>query len=117
MTQLLNTQATMDLFRSDPVLSTYDPYAKNFGTSIIASASNGARNTSLGSIFDSAVDKLQGRMTLSGMSNTALNAATSYATASLFTNAVGTMMGLPKGTRDNIISAGTWAGTISSILE
>lgn len=58
MNSLLNTQATMDLFRADPVLTSYDPYVKNLGTSIIANASNGAKNTSLGSIFDSAVDKI-----------------------------------------------------------
>lgn len=87
------------------------------GTAIVANAGQGARNTSLGSIFDSAVDKIGTKLNMAGIANTALNATAAYATASLFTNAVGTMMGLPKQTRDNIISAGTWAGAISSILE
>lgn len=35
-------------------------------------------------------------MNFEGLARTALNATAAYATASLFTNAVGTMMGLPK---------------------
>lgn len=119
MSQMINVPQAMDLFRHDPMLLQHNPYAANFGTSVIAAAAPhpGTRAVPLGNVFDSAVNKVDSRLGFAGVAQGALRTGAAYATASLLTNAIGGMMGLPKQTRDNIISAGTWAGAISSILS
>lgn len=86
----------MDLFRGDPVLRKSNPYAMNLGTSIVAAAGNGRRNTTVGSVFDSAVNKIETKFSAQGMLDGALRTGAAYTTASLFTNAIGSMMGLPR---------------------
>ena len=96
-----------------------DPYVRNLGVSIVSNAaiSQGTRTPTLGNIFDSAVDKLEKKLSFSGVLGTAANAVAANGAARLFTSALDTMVGLPVGVQRGLIDAGTWAGTITSILN
>ena len=98
MSQMINVPQAMDLFRHDPMLQQHNPYAANFGTSVIAAAAPqpGTRAVPLGNVFDSAVNKVDSRLGFAGVAQGALRTGAAYATASLLTNAIGGMMGLPK---------------------
>lgn len=50
----------------------------------------------LGNVFDSAVNKVDSRLGFAGVAQGALRTGAAYTTASLLTNAIGGMMGLPK---------------------
>ena len=114
----ISAPAAMALFSNDPNLQD-SPYVRNFGTSIVSAAALGQHTSrpTLGGVFDSAVDKFNSKLTLGGITRTAVRATVANAAARMFTGALGTMMDLPEGMRDNLVSAGTWAGAISSILD
>jgi hypothetical protein len=114
----INGIQAASLFNNDPHFDD-NPYIKYFGTSVVANACNTQNTTkpTLGSIFDSAARKFQSRLSLSGIAPTMASATIANAQANLLTGALGTMMDLDKGTRNALVEAGTWAGTIKSILE
>lgn len=117
MARMLDTRRTSQLFTQDPWLARNNPYAANMGNAIVNAAANGNRTTSLGSIYNTAVDKIDTKLGFQGVGSAAARAAMSYATASLLTGALGLVTTLPDQVKDNLVSAGTWAGTISSILN
>jgi len=114
----INQRMATGLFNNDPHLSD-DPYVRNFGTSIInnAAISNHTRTPTLGNIFDSAVDKINKKLSFGGMLGTATQAVLANGASRLFASALDTMVGLSPGVRQGIVDAGTWAGTITSILN
>lgn len=116
--QAVNARNAVDLFTNDPFLQNHQ-YAKNMGTAIIADAANrtGANNTTLGNIFDSAVNKIENKLSLSGLAEVGVKTVLSNATARLFTGALGAMTGLSPDNQRALIDAGTWAGAITAILE
>lgn len=105
------------LFTKDPWLTKYDPYTKHLATSIVGAAGGGQPTATMGSVFDSAVDKLDKKYAINGLGKAALRTGVAYAGAKMFTNALGTMIGLPPNVQKSLVSAGTWAGAISSILN
>jgi len=116
--QSINTPSAISLFSNDPYLAKQD-YTRNLGTSILVDANNKTPGnySTLGNIFDSAADKIDTKLSLGGIASTGVKAVVSNGIAKLFTTAVGTMVDLDSNTRQNLIDAGTWAGTISAILE
>jgi hypothetical protein len=116
--QSINTPSALSLFSNDPFLAKQD-YTRNLGTSILVDANNKTPGnySTLGNIFDSAADKIDTKLSLGGIASTGVKAVVSNGIAKLFTTAVGTMVNLDDSTKRNLIDAGTWAGTISAILE
>lgn len=116
MQRRVNANNTINLFQGDPHMPTY---AQNFGTAIVANAAGhaGVSNPTLGNIFDSAVDKIKDKLTFGGVVDAAASSIIANAGARLFTGALDSMIGLPRNVQQNIVSAGTWAGAISSILS
>lgn len=106
------------LFKNDPHLDD-QMYARNMGISIVSDASinNHTRNPSLGNIFDSAVNKIENKLTFGGLTNVALKTAVANGVSRLFANSVGAMMDLSPKARQNLVDAGTWAGAVTSMLQ
>lgn len=114
----VNARHAQALFTNDPYLQN-DQYVKNMGTAIVANAAQqaGTNNPTLGGIFDSAVSKIDKKLSFEGLTSIGVKSVISNSAARLFTGVVGTMMDLSPDTRRNLIDAGTWAGTITAILE
>ena len=56
-------------------------------------------------------------MSLSGIATIGLKSMIANEAASLFTNAIGLVTDMSQETKNDIIAAGTWAGTIKAILD
>ena len=115
----INSRDALNLFSNDPHLQTPDnAYARNMGTAIVAAAAPApGQPVTLGGIFDSAVNKIENKLTFDGLSNVALRSVIANTAAKLFTASLGTMVNLDPLTKDRIVDAGTWAGAVSAILQ
>lgn len=114
----VNFRHAQALFTNDPFLQN-EQYVKNMGTAIVANAAQraGTNNPTLGSVFDSAVDKIDKKLTFEGLTSIGVKSVISNSAARLFTGVLGTMMDLSPEARRNLVDAGTWAGTITAILD
>lgn len=114
--RIVDTRNAANLFTSDPNM---DPYAMNMGAAIVNNASlqAGARNVTMGGIFDSAMDKLDKKLSFQGLAKAGVRTVVANSVANLFTSALDTMVGLSPEAQRTIIDTGTWAGAISAILE
>lgn len=114
----LNAVSAVDLFVNDPYLQNQN-YVRNLGTSIITNAAQreGTSRPTLGSVFDSAVDKIDKKLSFEGLASVGVKSLVANSAARLFTSALGAMTDLDPKARQNIIDAGTWAGAITAILE
>lgn len=114
----INTPSALSMFTNDPYLAKQD-YTRNLGVSIIADANNKSpgRLTTLGDIFDSAASKIDTKLSMNGLISTGVKAVVSNGLSKLFTTAIGTVVDLDDSTKQTLINTGTWAGTISAILE
>lgn len=114
----VNAYSAVSLFTDDPYIS-QDPYLMNMGTSIVSNAaiSNHTTRPTLGGIFDSAVQKIDSKLSIGGLVDVGARTVVANGLARLFTGALGTMCDLSDNTKENIISAGTWAGAVSAILR
>ena len=89
------------------------------GLSIVNNAAlrGGTEHPTLGRLFDSALDKMETKLTVNGVTDIAVKSAVANTTARLFTGALGAVCGMNDRTRQKLIDAGTWAGAIAAILE
>lgn len=114
--QVINSNEVKQIFDQNPILNS-DRYAKNFGKSIINAAPTfNYGNTTLGSIYDSAVNKFQNKMTLHGVAKQGLKGLVSGALAGMFTDTLGTVMGLPSASRNTITKSVALGSALYSIL-
>ena len=113
----LRLKESLELF--GPAALPSSDYARHMGTAILTNAAmtQGTRSPTLGGVFDSAVDKIETKLSLGGIVSTGVKTVVANGIAKLFTGAVDAVVGLPDNTKNNLISAGTWAGAITSILE
>jgi hypothetical protein len=118
MSKAVDVGSARSLFSTDPYLAN-DSYTRNFGNSIInnAAINTGVSNPTLGSIFDSAKAKIDNKLTIQGIADIGMKSVVANQSARLFTGVLDTMIGLSPTTQRNIIDTGTWAGTISAILN
>ena len=114
----INAQRVNNFFNGDPHL-VQEPYIRNLGCSIVnnAAISQHTNQPTLGGVFDSAISKLDKKLTLGGLADVATKTVIANAGARLFTGALNTMCDLSPSTQANLISAGTWAGAIKAILD
>ena len=116
--QPININAAAGLFNNDPFLKD-DPYARHMGTAIINNAGiqQHTNRPTLGGIFDSAVDKIENKLSFGGLVNVGVKTAVANGLARMFTGALDTMVGLPQSMQKKLVDAGTWAGAVTAILE
>ena len=106
------------LFNNDPNLADY-PYSRHMGTAIVNDAAlrEHTSRPTLGGILDSAVNKIENKLSFSGLANVGLKTMVANSAARLFTGALSTVCDLSPSAREKIVDAGTWAGAITSIFE
>lgn len=114
--QVINSNAVKQIFQTNPILSS-DRYAKNFGISIInATPTFNYGDTTLGAIYDSATNKFQNKMTLQGVAKQGIKGLISGALAGMFTDTIGTVMGVPSAARNQLTKSVALGSTLYSIL-
>ena len=92
---------TQQMFASNPYIGN-DDYARNLGTSIINAAPSYGHTTTLGSVYDSAVNKFDTKLNFQGVGDKALRGVVSGSLAGMFTDVVGTVMGVPDPLRTRL---------------
>lgn len=104
-TYSLNTQINPSyitgLIQQNPVLNE-SAYAQNLGTAILNAVPTTGFNTTLGNVYDSAVNKFDKKLSFTGLSGSALKGVIAGSMAGMFTDVVGAMAGLPKSVMDPI---------------
>lgn len=81
-----------------------------------AALSNNTMNPTVGNVFDSALNKIDNKLTLSGVAQAGIRTVVANGAARLFTSALDSVCDLSPGARQSLVDAGTWAGAITSIL-
>lgn len=89
------------LIQQNPVLN-QSAYAQNLGTAILNAVPTTGFNTTLGNVYDSAVNKFDKKLSFTGLSGSALKGVIAGSMAGMFTDVVGAMAGLPKSVMDPI---------------
>ena len=114
----IDARTAQSLFTNDPHVQE-NPYARNMGLAIVNNAVNtsGTLHPTLGNVFDSALTKIENKLSWGGAMDVALKSAVSNVTARLFTGALGAVCDMNDKTRQALVDAGTWAGAISAILD
>ncbi len=113
----INLGVAHDLFVNDTMQD--HPDARLTGLAIVnnAAINQGTRSPSLGGIFDSALNKIEKKLTLGTAVRAGVRSVLANTAARMFTGALGAMCDLPQGARQTLVDAGTWAGAVSAILE
>ena len=116
--QPIDARQARALFTNDPAVQE-NAYVRNTGLAIVNNAAlrGGTEHPTLGRLFDSALDKMETKLTVNGVTDIAVKSAVANTTARLFTGALGAVCGMNDRTRQKLIDAGTWAGAIAAILE
>lgn len=112
--KMIPVRMAQDMVLNDP---NTEVYQKGNALDIINTAAGG-KNTgkmSAGSLFDSALNKVQRNLTLGGITDSAVRGVLGYGTAKAFTNAVSSMVDMPKGVRDGIVSLGMLTNIIQGL--
>lgn len=108
------------LIRGNPVLQD-SPYAMNLGASILNAAPATGFNTTLGNIYDSALNKFDKKLSFEGLTGSAIKGVVAGSLAGMFTDVCGAMAGLPRSSINPIsgnIGLITGVGTaLKSILN
>lgn len=95
LTQSINRQQALNMMNNNPYLLQQPSYARHLGTSIITAAPSIGNQVSLGGIYDSAVNKFQNKLSFQGIGNKLVKGVVSGALAGMFTDVVGTAIGMP----------------------
>lgn len=105
----------ISMFSDNPQVQ-QNNYARNLGTSILASAPSYGGQTTLGSIYDSAVNKFDKKLNYEGLGGSVVKGAIKGGLAGLFTDTIGAVMGLPDPLRRSVANSVGFGTTICSIL-
>lgn len=82
-----------DIFAKNPYIQDH-PYEKNLGTSIVMGAPAYGNQTTLGGIYDSAVNKFDKKLSYQGFAGKAIKSVAAGTLAGLFTDTVGAALGI-----------------------
>lgn len=113
----IDVRDVSQLFENDPYLRANNAYASQLGTSIVNAAPAYSNTTTLGGIFDSAVNKIENKLTFQGLASTAAKTLIANTAAHMLTGAIGAITSVHPKVRDTVISAGTWGAAVESILK
>lgn len=100
----INTLDTTKMFQSNPYLQNND-YVRNLGTSIIQATPSYNNVTTLGNVYDSAINKFDKKLEFQGIGSKVLQGALSGSMASMFTDVVGTVFGVPDPLRSRLANS------------
>lgn len=103
------------MFSQNPEVQKND-YARNLGTSILVAAPAYGGQTTLGSIYDSAVNKFDKKLNFQGLGGSIVKGAIKGGLAGLFTDTIGAVFGLPDPLRRSVANSVGFGTTICSIL-
>ena len=112
--KILPVRMTKDFILNDP---NAEIYQKGNALDIInrASGNNDNGKMSAGSLFDSALNKVQQNLTLSGVAEAGVRAVIGYGMAKAFTSTMCNLVDMPKHLRDGIVSAGMITNVIQGL--
>lgn len=91
----VNPQYLVGLIKNNPLLQD-NSYAINLGSSILNAAPSTGFNTTLGNVYDSALNKFDKKLSFQGLAGSAIKGVVSGSLAGMFTDVCGAMAGLPK---------------------
>lgn len=111
----LTQRTAVDLFANNPYIKEKD-YERNLGTSIIMGAPSYGGHTTLGNVYDSAVNKFQKKLTLGGLAGSAIKGAVAGGLASMFTDTLGAVVGMPDPLRRSVANTVGFAKAMCTIL-
>ena len=114
--QTLNPNTVVSMIQHNPFLKD-SPYQRNLGTSIITAAKAYGNQTTLGSIYDSAVNKFDTKLKFEGVTDKAVKSLVQGSLAGMFTDVVGSVMGLPQPVRGQVANTVGFAQALYSILN
>jgi len=110
------TQRTAaDLFANNPYIRDAE-YERNLGTSIIMGAPAYGGETTLGGIYDSAVNKFDKKLSFSGLAGSAVKGAIAGGLAGMFTDTLGAVIGMPDPLRRSVANTVGFAKAMTTIL-
>ena len=114
--QVVDSSAVLDIFNTNPIIRD-NSYIKNFGTSIVTAAPKvNYGSTTLGGIYDSAYNKFENKLTLHGIAKQGVKSLVAGSLAGLFTDTVGTVVGLPAAVKAPITKSVALGSALYSIL-
>lgn len=97
----VNPQYLSGLLKSNPILQDNN-YAINLGSSILNAAPTTGFNTTLGNVYDSALNKFDKKLSFQGLAGSAVKGVIAGSLAGMFTDVCGAMAGLPKSVMNPI---------------
>lgn len=100
----INVLDTKQMMASNPYLQD-SSYARNLGTSIVSAAPAFGNTTTLGNIYDSAYDKFDKKLSFQSTGSKIINGAIAGSLAGMFTDVVGTVMGVPDPLRTRMANS------------
>ena len=109
-------RTAVDLFANNPYIKEQD-YQRNLGTSIIMGAPAYGGQTTLGNIYDSAVNKFDKKLSLHGLAGSAIKGAVAGGLAGMFTDALGAVVGMPDPLRRSVANTVGFAKAMTTILS
>lgn len=112
----INRGTTMDIINNNPYMQ-QSSYQKNLGVSIIAGANNQGNLTTLGSVYDSAVNKFDTKLSFQGVADKALKSTASGIMAGMFTDVIGSVMGMPQPMRRQVANSVGFGKALYQILN
>lgn len=112
----LTQRTAVDLFANNPYIKDKD-YERNLGTSIIMGAPAYGGQTTLGNVYDSAVNKFDKKLTLGGLAGSAIKGAVAGGLASMFTDTLGAVIGMPDPLRRSAANTVGFANAMCAILS
>lgn len=111
-----NPSAAINLIQNSPYVGS-DPYARNLGTSIVTAINPiSGHLPTLGNLYDSAQNKFDTKLSLGGMIGTGTKAIISAGLAGMFTDVVGTALGMPDKARNGLGRMAAIGTALHSIL-
>lgn len=114
----IHASNVIGLFKNDPHLQD-EPYARNMGISIVAdaAATQHTKTPTLGGIFDSAVNKIENKLSFGGLMDVAVKTTVANGISRLFASSLGAMCDLSPVAQQKLVDAGTWAGAVTAMLN
>lgn len=102
LSKSINRQQAIAMMNNNPYLAQQPSYARHLGTSIITAAPSIGNQVYLGGIYDSAVNKFQNKLSFQGIGSKVVKGVVSGALAGMFTDVVGTAIGMPERMADGL---------------
>lgn len=116
LSKSIDRRAAIDMINNNPFMASHDSYARNLGTSIISAAPSIGNYSTLGGVYDSAQDKFDKKLTFQGLTNKALKGVVSGTMAGMFTDIIGTAVGIPSNLSKGISNTIGIGKALHSIL-